>query len=141
MQNTFQLDITVQANHLDEINHVNNVVYLRWVQDVSEAHWRSVATPEMLENYFWVAIRHELDYKNQSYLDENLVLKTHLIEYGGVRSKRVVKIYKKDTNQLVMQSLTTWILMATATKKPIRIPNNMMELFPLGLISSESEIG
>jgi acyl-CoA thioester hydrolase len=50
----FQADIIVKQADLDELNHVNNVVYLQWVQDVAAAHWRSLASPEILDKYFWV---------------------------------------------------------------------------------------
>lgn len=126
----FQLTIIVKPEDIDQANHVNNVVYLRWVQDVSEGHWLAVATPEMLENYYWVAIRHEIDYKNQGFLGDELYLNTYLKEYGGVRSKRAVQIIRKSDGKLLVESLTTWILMSTSANKPTRIPENMMELFP-----------
>jgi acyl-CoA thioester hydrolase len=127
----FQLSITVQPEDIDQANHVNNVVYLRWVQDVSEGHWLAVATPEMRDNYFWVAIRHEIDYKNQGFLGDELYLNTYLKEYGGVRSKRAVQIIRKSDNKLLVESLTTWILMSAITNKPARIPDDMIKLFPL----------
>ncbi|MES2795455.1 MAG: thioesterase family protein [Bacteroidota bacterium] len=131
MINFFQQNISVNSSHLDQMNHVNNVVYLQWVQDVSEAHWMAVATPHILEKYYWVALRHEIDYKSQAYLGDELLVKTHLKEYGGVRSKRAVQIYRKADNQLIMESLTTWILMSASTNKPTRISEEMIQLFPL----------
>jgi acyl-CoA thioester hydrolase len=129
--NIFQLDLTVNATHLDEMHHVNNVVYLTWVQDVSEGHWKALATPEMRQNYYWVALRHELDYKGQGFLNDEILLKTHLIECGGVRSKRAVQIIRKADNQLLMESVTTWILMSVLTNKPARIPPEMLAIFPV----------
>ena len=131
MPQIFQQNITVQATHLDRMNHVNNVVYLQWVQDISEAHWNTLATKEILDNYYWVAIRHELDYKSQAFLGDDLIVKTHIKEYGGVRSKRAVQIFKKADNQLIMESITTWILMSFTTNKPSRITQEMQMLFPL----------
>jgi acyl-CoA thioester hydrolase len=126
----FELSITVKPEDIDRANHVNNVVYLKWVQDVSEGHWRAVATPEMLENYHWVAIRHEIDYKNSGFLNDELLLKTFLKSYGGVRSQRVVQIIRKSDQKLLVESLTTWILMASSTNKPARITDEMILLFP-----------
>ncbi len=130
-QNYYQISVKVVEADIDQANHINNVIYLRWVQDVSEGHWLAVATPFMLENYYWVAIRHEIDYKNSGFLGDELLLKTHLKEYGGVRSKRVVQIIRKSDNKILVESLTTWILMATKTQKPARIPDDMMALFPM----------
>lgn len=130
-QNYFQISVKVEEADIDQANHVNNVVYLRWVQDVSEGHWLAVATPEMLKNYYWVAIRHEIDYKNSGFLGDELLLKTHLKEYGGVRSKRIVQIIRKSDSKVLVESLTTWILMASTNQKPVRIPEDMMALFPM----------
>ena len=130
-QNFFQISVKVNVADIDQANHVNNVVYLRWVQAVSEGHWLAVAAPEMLKNYYWVAIRYEIDYKNSGFLGDELLLKTHLKEYGGVRSKRVVQIIRKSDSKVLVESLTTWILMASNTQKPARIPDDMMALFPM----------
>src|SRR5580765_5546109 len=40
----FSHSFRVQAADIDEQGHVNNVVYLRWIQDVAVAHWRKAAT-------------------------------------------------------------------------------------------------
>ncbi len=130
MQNTFELSVIVKAEDIDQANHVNNVVYLKWVQDVSEGHWLAVATPVLLEAYYWVAIRHEIDYKSQGFLGEELLLRTYLKSYGGVRSMRVVQIIRKVDHKLLVESLTTWILMSSTTNKPTRITEEMIKLFP-----------
>jgi acyl-CoA thioester hydrolase len=57
----FEMIISVLPGDIDEQNHVNNTVYLRWVQDVATAHWRSVASPKAQENIGWVVLRHEID--------------------------------------------------------------------------------
>ena len=59
----FELRVPVVAEDFDELGHVNNVVYLRWIQDIATAHWRAAATPAQQERYAWVAHRHEIDYK------------------------------------------------------------------------------
>jgi acyl-CoA thioester hydrolase len=129
--NSFELSISVSAEDIDQMNHVNNVVYLRWVQDVSEGHWLALATAQMLEEYFWVAIRHEIDYKNQGFLGDELMLRTYLKSYGGARSMRTVQIIRKSDQKLLVESLTTWILMSKITNKPARIPADMEKLFPM----------
>ena len=61
--------ITVLPEHLDDLNHVNNVVYLQWVQDIAKEHWVSKTTDEMNATYFWVVVKHELEYKKPAFLD------------------------------------------------------------------------
>ncbi|PYJ27937.1 MAG: hypothetical protein DME90_09100 [Verrucomicrobia bacterium] len=60
---TFEMTVSVLPDDIDEQNHVNNTVYLRWVQEVATAHWRAIASVEAQETIGWVVLRHEIDYK------------------------------------------------------------------------------
>ena len=55
-------NITVKETEIDSLNHVNNVVYLQWINDVSALHWKTLSTDEINSKYIWVAVRHEIDY-------------------------------------------------------------------------------
>jgi acyl-CoA thioester hydrolase len=70
----FELVIPVDSADIDELGHVNNVAYLRWVQDVAVAHWRAVAAVEDQSKLRWVAVRHEIDYKHPAYLGDGIVV-------------------------------------------------------------------
>src|SRR5437764_13798452 len=72
----FAMTVSVSTCDIDEQNHVNNTVYLRWVQDVATTHWQAVASPEAQETIGWVVLRHEIDYKTPSSLGDNIVLRT-----------------------------------------------------------------
>src|SRR5881227_2533297 len=72
----FEMIVPVLPGDIDQQNHVNNTVYLRWVQDVATAHWRAVASPAAQENIAWVVLRHEVDYKAPAILDDEVVLRT-----------------------------------------------------------------
>ncbi len=61
----FQLALRVEAADIEEMDHVNNTVYLRWVQDAATAHWRSIASDEEFQSIQWVVLRHEIDYRRQ----------------------------------------------------------------------------
>jgi acyl-CoA thioester hydrolase len=62
MAEVFDLAISVKPEDIDELGHVNNVTYVRWVQDVAVAHWRAVAPAEDQAKLVWVVVRHEIDY-------------------------------------------------------------------------------
>jgi hypothetical protein len=47
---------------IDELGHVNNAAWVRWIQDMATAHWRAVADPAHVDAYVWVVTRHEIDY-------------------------------------------------------------------------------
>ncbi len=67
---SFEMTVPVLPNDIDEQNHVNNIVYLRWVQDVATAHWQAIASPEAQERIGWVVLRHEIDYKMPAMLGD-----------------------------------------------------------------------
>ncbi len=63
--NKFQLEIEPKASDFDAMDHINNVVYLQWVQDVAEAHWKHISGQDDDKINLWVALRHEIDYKRK----------------------------------------------------------------------------
>jgi acyl-CoA thioesterase FadM len=62
MSNAFSLIIAPAADDIDELGHVNNAVWVRWIQDVATAHWNAAAAPERVATFVWVVVRHEIDY-------------------------------------------------------------------------------
>jgi acyl-CoA thioester hydrolase len=121
-----QVNRVVQKHEIDGLDHVNNVVYLQWVNDISEKHWSILSNMEIDNKYFWVAIRHEIDYINQAVLGDEITIYTWIGETGGVRSVRNVHIYKKDT--LLAKAKTTWCLVDKKTTKPTRIKQDILNI-------------
>jgi len=72
----FELSLAIRPEDIDELNHVNNVVYLRWVQDVATAHWRVLATPAEQKEVAWVAVRHEIDYLRPAVPGDAIIART-----------------------------------------------------------------
>lgn len=126
---TFELVLQVKAEDLDELNHVNNVRYIEWVNDVAKAHWSKLATLKMLDDYFWVLINHNIAYKSQAILNDNILLKTFVKSSEGVTSTRIVEIYNNQAQKLLATSETKWCFMDAKTKKPTRITTEIINLF------------
>lgn len=132
-QNTIPYSYTLKVKeaHIDGLSHVNNVVYLQWVNDISERHWNHLSLAKGLkEKYFWVVLRHELDYLNQAVLDDELTLLTWVGESRGVKSVRHVEIYKGDS--LLLKAASTWCLIDAKTLKPTRIKNDILDTLQPG---------
>lgn len=124
--------ITIRASEkdLDQLGHVNNVVYVQWVQDVAESHWHSLTTPEIRNQIVWVVIRHEIDYRKSALNGDRLTLTTWVGETEGVRSVRYVKI-TNEKKQLIAEARTTWCMIDPITRRPKRITENISMLFIL----------
>ncbi|MEO5788788.1 thioesterase family protein [Gelidibacter sp.] len=126
---SFEIQIIVAQEDLDNLNHVNNVRYVQWVQDVAEQHWHAKATEQILSEYFWVLLKHHIEYKNPAVLGDVITLKTYIKESGGATCVRMVDIYNKNTNKLLASSETTWCLLSQKNMRPARITEEIKTLF------------
>lgn len=125
MAATFEQHISVTEKDLDDLDHVNNVVYLQWIQDVSKAHWVQLATSTIRERFAWVVLRHEIDYHRSAKMNDQITLKTWVGETQGFRSVRHVEIVNEKLEKIV-SSQTTWCLIDSASFKPTRIPDEIL---------------
>jgi len=116
----FELPLAPGPSDIDELGHVNNAVYVRWIQDMATAHWRAVARPEHVDRYVWVVTRHEIDYRRATKPDERLVARTWVGEPQGARFDRFVEIAGEDGSVRV-QARTVWALVELSSMRPLRI--------------------
>ena len=126
---TFEKLITVIKDDLDELNHVNNVRYVKWVNDIAKEHWLQNASKDICEKYFWVLLKHNIEYKNSALLNDIVKLKTYVIKAEGVTSTRIVEMYQYKTQKLLVKSETSWCLMSFKTMRPTRINSEIANLF------------
>ena len=125
----FRLDFTPLPDDIDENGHVNNVVYLRWAQALGVAHWRSLAPPEALTTWAWIALRHEVDYRRALLPGETAHGRTWVSDSAeGPRFNRYIRI-DAEGGAMCAQIVTTWVLIEQATGKPRRVPAWMVEMF------------
>ncbi|WP_418510146.1 acyl-CoA thioesterase [Corallibacter sp.] len=125
----FETTITVTKQDLDELNHVNNVRYVQWVQDIAKTHWETQTPSIILDAYFWVMINHFITYKSEALLNDVITLKTYVTKSEGIRSTRVVEIINQKSNKLLAKSETTWCFMNRKTMRPTRITEDVINLF------------
>ena len=124
---SFQHSLKVASHHIDNLNHVNNTVYLQWVQDVAYSHWDELATKSIKESYVWMVLRHEIDYVSQAFLNDVITVYTWIDKTEGVKSIRIVHIYCED--KLLATSKTTFCLLDATTLKPKRVGEDILVLF------------
>lgn len=117
----FETKITVKESDLDELNHVNNIRYVEWVQEIAKQHWLKKATPTIVNTYFWVMTNHCITYKNPALLHDTLHVKTYIKSNEGAISTRIVEISNAHSNTIIAKSETKWCLISMKTKRPVRI--------------------
>lgn len=116
----FEQVVVVEAADLDERQHVNNVVYLRWVQEVATAHWRALASPEAQAEIAWVALRHEIDYLAPAVLGDELVLRTWVGEAERLTFERFTEIRRAADGRVLAKARTLWCPVDMRTGRPRR---------------------
>lgn len=129
---SFDLAITIRPADIDELGHVNNVVYLSWVQDVAVAHWNFLTTAAQREKYVWVALRHEIDYKAEAVLGDRLVARTWTGMARGVRFSRHTEIINSRESgeiKILAAAVTQWCPLDRRSSRPTRLPTEIAAFF------------
>ena len=118
----FERRITATDDHIDELGHVNNAVWVQWIQDVAVAHWEAVADPAHKDAFFWVVVRHEIDYLRAVLPGETVTGRTWVGEAPkGARFDRHMEFIGED-GKVRVRALTSWAIIDQAAGRPIRVP-------------------
>jgi acyl-CoA thioester hydrolase len=125
----FEMVVPVLPGDIDEQNHVNNTVYLRWVQNVATAHWRAIARRQAQDTIGWVVLRHEIDYKMPSTLGDEIVLRTWVGNATRITFERFTEIRRKSDGQLLSQARTLWCPLNAQTGRPMRVSEEVRAQF------------
>ena len=123
----FSYTRSVSKDEIDALNHVNNICYVQWVQEAAERHWNELCQDIPVEQYVWIILKHEIDYLSPAKLDDSILINTWVEGSYGVKSVRIVEIYKNQL--LLVRAKTTWCLLEKTSMKPIRIPDKILEIF------------
>src|SRR4249919_4002605 len=93
MSTMFRHKIAIVPSDIDQMGHVNNAVYLKWVQDAVVDYWQSVAPPEAVASHLWVALKHEITYLKPTFLQDIVVAEVIAEKVQGARAmfRTVVK--------------------------------------------------
>lgn len=127
MPQIYQHTIKVSAEDIDDLNHVNNIVYLRYVQDIAGKHWHSAVTHQEATEILWVVRRHEIDYLKPAFLGDDLIIKTWVDNFTGVTSDRHCEISRGE--EILARSRTIWVAVDSQTMRPKRISSEIAEKF------------
>jgi acyl-CoA thioester hydrolase len=127
----YRLAITVQPGDIDEQRHVNNVVFLRYVQDVATAHWRSAAPAADQAALVWVVVRHEIDYKRPAVLGEQLVAETWVGPASRRTFERNTEIRAAGDGEIKVRARTLWCPLDATTLRPTEPSAAVRERFAI----------
>ena len=125
----FEIRIAAGEADNDELGHVNNAVWVRWIQDVATAHWNAVAPAAHRQSCIWVVTRHEVDYLRSVTAGETVTARTWVADASrGARFDRHVEFVGEDGKPRV-RARTTWALLDKASGRPLRVPSQVTASF------------
>ena len=123
------MTLTAGPEHIDELGHVNNAVWVQWIQQVAVAHWEAVADPKHKDAYFWVVVRHEIDYQRPAHEGDRVSARTWVGGAPqGARSERFVEFSGADGKACV-RAKTQWAMIDKSLGRPIRVPPEVVAPF------------
>ena len=121
MKAQFTRSFTAEAHHIDELGHVNNAVWVQWIQDLATDHWDAAARPDDHARVFWVVVRHEIDYRGNVALGESVTGETWIDGAPqGAKSDRRVD-FRDASGKIIVSARTTWAMLDKETQRLVRV--------------------
>ena len=121
--------IAIRPTDIDALGHVNNAVYLEWVQNAVLSHWHAFADADAIAAFRWVAVRHEITYRKPAFLDDGLVASV-LLERVRRESAYYETVIRRG-DECVAEARSRWCCIEADTKRPARLPDTVIAGFPL----------
>lgn len=121
--------LTVRSTDLDELNHVNNIRYLEWIQQISKEHWEQRVDAQTLREMVWVVRNHNITYYESALLNDQVSISTQVLTWRGPLSIREVKMVNNKSGKLLVMAKTEWCALHSETLRPIRVPEAVQKLF------------
>jgi len=123
----FRHPIAIEPADIDHMGHVNNSVYLRWVQDAVIDYWSSVAPPDAVARHLWVALKHEITYRKPTFLQDVVVAEVIAERVEGARAFfRTVLMRGED---VLTEIQSCWCCLDVDTKRPARLARDVIRRF------------
>ena len=125
----FHLTLTASAEHIDRMGHVNNAVWVQWMEAIATAHWEALATPEEQAAYAWLVVRHEINYRGNIREGEQALGETWVAAPPeGARFERSY-IFRNEAGKTLVTARTQWAMLDLAARRIMRVPPDLAERF------------
>ena len=124
---TYLHAITIEPGDIDHMGHVNNAVYLRWVQEAVVRYWEAVAPAEAVAQHLWVALKHEISYRRPTFLGDGVVAEVIAERAHGART--FFNTLFKRGEEVLVEARSSWCCLDAATKRPVRLARDVAARF------------
>jgi acyl-CoA thioester hydrolase len=132
----YTLTFTALPEHIDRMGHVNNAVWVQWMEALATAHWEAVAPVEHQAAYAWLVVRHEIDYRGNIREGESAQATTWVAAPPeGAKFERRYE-FRNEAGKLLVAARTQWAMLDIATGRIMRVPVDVATPFLPGAGSS-----
>lgn len=127
----FEHTVVADPDDIDENGHVNNVTYVRWMQDAATSHSGSVGATDavLVAGATWVVRSHHVEYLRPVMESERLTVETWIEDVQHVRSTRRYRFVRERDEREVARGETLWVCVDSASGRPRAIPESVIERF------------
>lgn len=123
----FQHPVAIEPADIDDMGHVNNAVYLKWVQDAVVDYWRTVAPTEAVAQHLWVALKHEITYRKPTFLQDVVVAEVIAEKVEGARA--FFRTILRRGDEVLSEISSCWCCVDAATRRPVRLALDIARRF------------
>lgn len=115
----YEFAVEIEATDIDFMGHVNNAIYLKWVQAAVISHWQSIATAEEVVRHLWVALKHEITYRKPGFLNDPIIASVMLEKVQGPRA--FYETIVRRGSEVLAEVRSSWCCLDATTLRPVRI--------------------
>jgi acyl-CoA thioester hydrolase len=119
--------LAIAPGDIDFMGHVNNSVYLKWVQEAVVAYWERVAPAEAVARHLWVALKHEITYRRPAFLDDIVTASVVAEGVQGARALFSTLIVRGE--EVLAEVKSSWCCLDAATRRPARLARDIVRRF------------
>lgn len=132
MSTIFDLNIRVLPEHIDLLGHVNNVLYVQWMQDVATAHIEQLGLglAQYLQlKHAMVAVEHHVQYRKAAFEGEDIILRTWLDDLNTLYSFRQYVFYRPKDQSILFVGQTKWACIEIESGRPKRMSPSFTQAY------------
>jgi acyl-CoA thioester hydrolase len=123
----FRHPVAIQPADIDHMGHVNNAVYLKWVQEAVIDYWRSVAPADAVAQHLWVALKHEITYLRPTFLQDIVVAEVIAEKVQGARA--MFRTVLRRGEEVLSEIQSSWCCLDAESLRPARLAREVVRRF------------
>ena len=130
MDPVFRHRFVVPESAIDRNGHVNNVVFVQWMQDIAVEHYASIGGIEAQgKDATWFVREHKIEYFQPAFAGEEIEIKTWVENVRRVRSLRKYEFVRKSDHKTLVRGETDWVFVDATSGRPLPIPEEVAGIF------------